>query len=441
MRRAGPRPLALLLQADPRWLLVGLVAALVCTLPSQLSLAKEPRRGEAPLSPLPRAALEGLDPWLELGDLVLLESRPDGSLKQVSIIGAARAPASLVFEVLNRPEDYSKMIPSMVRSEVVFREGRVSRVAWELEIPFTNPEGVNQYIDDSPRSVRYYPISGSVPYAAWRWEALVRGEGSCIIVHQTTADLRQISWIVRRFLDAWPTFEHGAVASTAIVFLRAVSSRAEELHRGSSQPRPGYTPSRKVRIRSLRAGSRQPDPAALSALLDRGLVALVEYSDQGEFQQCSIISRVAASPEKVRELLADPAAQPDFVPTVTAVKIRRDGGDWVEYHQWLEMPLIDLKLHVLMKRGQRRFMLRSLPDGHLPLSNSGWEILPGPAPGSSLLLYYLYSDPGEISWFVRKLLEKEPAFNPGLNLATGLVYTRAIVDHMEGNYGGSQVLP
>jgi len=390
------------------------------------------RSGEAPLTPLPAETVRSLAPWLAVGGLILMESEPKGRLRQVGLFSIVNAPAATVFEVLAHPEHFIKMIPSMVRSEVVRREGKTLDVAWELEIPFQNPAGVNRYLDERPAAIRYYPISGTVPYAAWRWECYPRGPGRTIVAHYTTADVRQVSWIVRRFLAAWPTFEHGAVASTAIVFVKAVAEFAEARHAGREPRRPRYQPGVRRAVRSLVSGERKMDPSSLAPLLKRGLVALVEFDDKVQLQQASILANVAAPPEQLMQVLTGVESLPEFVPTTAKVVVRRRAPGLIEYQHWMTMPLIELEMHMQMRHSANRVALRALPSGDLSTQSSGWEVLPGGAPDTGVLLYYLSYDPGEIAWFVKKLLQREPHFVPGLALATGLVTVRAIADRASG---------
>lgn len=402
------------------WLLLALLASL-------LHAPAAAAAREAPLSPLPVESLPALAPWLARGDLLLLESRPDGSLGQVSVIARVRAPAATVLEVLAHPEEFPELVPSMARGEVLSRKGNVSEVAWEIDIPFKNPAGVVRYFDERPRGIRYYPISGSIPSGSWDWRALPLDAGSSIVLHTTYADTREISWIVRRFMKAWPTFEHGAVAATAIVFFKAVAGKAEELHTGSKALRPAYTPGRAGKLHQLTVGPRSLDPAELQPLLQRGMVAFAEYSAKQQLEQISILQRVAATPREVYALVANPAGYPRFIPSVTAVQLLLDEPDRCEYEQSMEMPLVKLQLRLRMRRDGNSVALRAA-GGDLPSSVSGWDLLADGQPGSSLAIYYNYLDPGEISWFVRKLLVKEPTFHVGLNLAMSTVLVRAIAD-------------
>ncbi|MBM4321318.1 MAG: hypothetical protein FJ125_15575 [Deltaproteobacteria bacterium] len=390
---------------------------------------------EAQLRPLPLQTLPALGPWLDRGDLVLLESNPDGSLSQVSVIARVRAPAGTVLDVLAHPEDFPTMVPSMVRSEVRSRNGRQREVAWEIEIPFKNPAGVNRYIDDRPRAIRYWPLEGSIPSGSWEWRAFPQDAGSCILVHTTYADTREISWIVRRFLAAWPTFEHGAVAATAIVFFKAVAGRAEEIRSGTKHPPPSYTPGRVGSIRPITEGEGRLDPTPLAPLLQQGMVALIEYTERHQLRQISILQRMAAGPGQVYGLVANPAGYPTFIPSVSSVQVLIDFPDRCEYRQWMEMPLIKLQMQLRMRRDGSRVVQRA-EGGDLPSSMSGWDMLPDGQAGSSLAIYYNYLDPGEISWFVKKLLVKEPVFHIGLNLALSTVLVRAIADRAKTLAGG-----
>jgi len=380
---------------------------------------------EAPLTPLPPEALAGAGPWLARGDLLVLESGADGALRQVSLISRVEAAAPTVLEVLAHPEEFPSYIPSMVRCDVTSRQGHESLVAWELEIPFKNPSGVNRYLDERPRTIRHYPLSGSIPAGAWRFDAFPIGDQASLLVLTTYAATREISWAVSKFLDAWPTFEHGAVAATAIVLFKAVASRAVEQRTGKPAARPRYLPGRTGLLNPLLAGGSTPGVAGLAPLLARGTVALVESTPDGGLGQVSLLHRLPGSAQQARDLVANPGGYPDWIPSVTATQVTRTGEGGTEFTQWMELPMLKLRTQLRLLRQGERLLLRAV-GGDLPSSTTHWDFLPEDGGKSSLLVLSHVSDPGEIAWFVRKLLQKEPRFAAGLNLATNLVLIRGL---------------
>src|SRR5438270_9480611 len=72
-----------------------------------------------PLERLPAGKLVALAPLLEHGDVALIESNRDGTMKQVTLMLLVRATPATVHELLIHPGDYQKFVPNVSKSSWV----------------------------------------------------------------------------------------------------------------------------------------------------------------------------------------------------------------------------------------------------------------------------------------------------------------------------------
>jgi len=87
-----------------------------------------------PLERLPDDKLAGLAALLQHGDVALIESNRDGTLKQVTLILFVAALPETVHEVLIHPGEYKKFVPNVSKSTWEPRpEGGSS--TWKLDLP------------------------------------------------------------------------------------------------------------------------------------------------------------------------------------------------------------------------------------------------------------------------------------------------------------------
>ncbi|RME01570.1 MAG: hypothetical protein D6812_07845, partial [Deltaproteobacteria bacterium] len=233
-----------------------------------------------------------LRPFLERGVLALIESNPDRSLKQITLIAHVAAPPEEVFRHTVDLEKYPEFLRNVVKAKVEEREKNGFSYRYEIEVPLSNMEGKNHVVVRPPHHADFQAISGDIETGRWHWEFQRTKENETIVLFSNYSDIREIGWIMRKIVATEPLIEHGIDVGANYIHLRAIKNRAE-----GKPPFKGKTlPRRKDAPISLRPFPHLSDPKLrplLNRLLDRGMVALIEEFPDGALKQISICERVA----------------------------------------------------------------------------------------------------------------------------------------------------
>ena len=382
---------------------------------------------EMRLTTLDAATILGLQPLLERGEVVLIEAKKNGRLRQGTVLKIADASAEAVLAVVADMESYPRFIPNVVRSEIVQSDGVRTDLAWELEIPFVNLSGVNRVVDERPAGIRYRPLEGDIKQARFRWEATPLGDGRSVVAHYVAADIGEASWFLEKFIEARPSVEPGAVVSTALVLVKAICAEAARRQGKRVPPRPRMGGRHKPKIdsvaRELAAGGVRK---SLRRLLKRGVVGLVRSKRDGRLAQAVMLQDVGRAPEAVHAVARDPRDYPEFIPSIASVSITQREGNKLRYLSEIKMPLIDLEVLTELKEMSGLRLAFKIVSGDLKSGRYAYEFLPMANGNRTLMVFYTNTDIRDQSWFLKKLIEKEPYYQHGLNLGLGFVNVRAV---------------
>jgi ribosome-associated toxin RatA of RatAB toxin-antitoxin module len=164
---------------------------------------------------------------LDHGQLALIESNKDGSLKQVEILGVVSAPKEKLESIVYEPGKYPEFIPNLVAQRVIEQTKNKIKLEYELEVPMVNLEGTSAMTIEEDGSVDVVAVSGDITRGRWRWEFRPLGENQVVPVHYAYSDVSETSWFVKQLIEKQPLFEHGIVVAASTVALRAMKARAE----------------------------------------------------------------------------------------------------------------------------------------------------------------------------------------------------------------------
>jgi ribosome-associated toxin RatA of RatAB toxin-antitoxin module len=183
------------------------------------------------------------------------------------------------------------------------------------------------------------------------------------------------------------------------------------------------------RVVQLESIAETLDPAALMPLLKRGVLSLVESRPGGRLKQATVIGLVQASPDRVWDVLTGYGYYTRFMPNLAELEVVARRGDDVVVAYELEVPGSNLEYSLRHHHhaSHRRIDIELADDeGDLTRGAWRWELLELADGSQTLLVYTLYSDVRESSWFLRQALKSQPSLEHGLNVATGLVTVRAV---------------
>jgi ribosome-associated toxin RatA of RatAB toxin-antitoxin module len=398
--------------------------ALAALLSAPLSAAA----AASPLRTLSDADVANLVPLLEGGEVVLIESKGNGHLRQVTLFALANATPKQILDVVADAPHYPKFISNIDYVKVLQTSGKRTKVQWQLSTPIVTISGVNQVFDARPDHIRYTAVEGDLRTGFWRWEAVPVDEGRrSVAVLYTYADLRDSHWLLQKLIEIRPDLEHSAVITGNLVQLKGILNEAERragTRSGSRRPAMGRW--RPAKLKSVAPLMRGDAGKGLRGLLARGEVALIRSRKSGRLEQAILLAVVDRPADEVRAVVADVERYAEFMPTVEEIEVRERSGEHVKYNAHYDIPLFSMEVETELKPvGKHRLSLKIL-GGDLKRGRYGWEFLPLDGGKRTLALFYGNADIRSQGFLLKTLVDKEPYLEHGLNVGIQLVAVRAV---------------
>src|SRR5215813_10602210 len=103
--------------------------------------------GAVQLRQLPPEVVAKIEQLASRGELALIESKPDGRLRQITIYSLVNAPPDKCEYVISHPREYPDFVPNVVKAEMA---GQINGGAdgffysWELDVPLVNLKGISR---------------------------------------------------------------------------------------------------------------------------------------------------------------------------------------------------------------------------------------------------------------------------------------------------------
>src|SRR6185503_323619 len=91
------------------------------------------------------AVAASLDELVARGEVLVVETKDDGRLQQVTTYSHVDAPVETVWAKLVAFEAYSEWMPQVARSEVTARTDASVEVAWSIKVPGPNATFTAKY--------------------------------------------------------------------------------------------------------------------------------------------------------------------------------------------------------------------------------------------------------------------------------------------------------
>ena len=395
----------------PATLLSSLFALLV--LPLSLGTAAA-ANGPVPLQTWPAAKVKALAPLLRNADTAVIESQPNGQLKQISLFTLIAAPPGLVRDTLLKADRYTEFARNFTKSKVSARPDGTFDHVYQLSYGMFSIDGTHRYVPQpaateesgAPEAPPVEILDSDEPAGSqrhYRWEFHSVGGATVLAVYGYT-DVWHSGGMVAKVIERVPQLEHGLALVSQAALVLSMKQRAEQL----TNPPP-----------VLPAAGGAP----YDALLDRGVVVLLR-SQGGRLSEVSLIDRSLAQPNQLLDVVKKPTDWSQFIPTITksADGGQRDDIALVDMEQ--SLPL--LSFHTVY--GARVFGhtvdMMGL-SGDLRGARMRWEVGPGRGAVSQIVIRSSQQfDKG--SMVIRQLYKLEPFFEYGVNVGMQLVMLRGL---------------
>jgi ribosome-associated toxin RatA of RatAB toxin-antitoxin module len=174
------------------------------------------------LALLTPARADRLDDLLARGEVTLLETKPDGRLREVTAIALVKAPVDAVWAKLTDFAAYEQWMPQVADSTVVSAEGDVIVVDFSISVVGPNVNFRERHtLDPATRTIRGEWVSGALAGSRWSWRFEARGAHT--VVYRTLyTNVIDTNWIVRQVENENHTMEYGINVATGVVELRGL---------------------------------------------------------------------------------------------------------------------------------------------------------------------------------------------------------------------------
>jgi hypothetical protein len=356
---------------------------------------------------LPEDQLARLGVLAARGDVALIESAPDGTMKQVTLFLYVASPPAVVYDVVAHPAEYVHFVPGLSRSTFVERPGVGWVHSWKIDLPVSSFWGEEVYRFEPGPTGAIETRSLDAGNAAYRWEVHPAGPGTLLVMYGYT-DVLHSNRFVHAFVRRQATLEHGLALAAQLMLAAPLRTEAE----------------RRAAATVPRALARDGGGGGLDALLGRGQVAILHAGE------VSLIDRFYAPEPKVLEAIGKPGEYARFVPGVDEAHELSRGPDGVTYTLEMSLPIVSWSTRYVMRLFHHGADGAGV-EGDLTGARFRWDLTPR-GPAETEVVYRARQPLGRGSLLVRKLLQLNPTLDHGLNVAFALVTLRAMRGRAEG---------
>jgi hypothetical protein len=366
---------------------------------------------------LPSEKVAALAPLLQHGDIALIESNGDGTMKQVTLFMFVAAKPETVHDVIASPGEYGKYVPNLSTSKwQKLPDGRMVHY-WQLDLPVSEFDGVNAYDFEpgqpgQPGAIKLHAVDPN-DEAIYRWE-MVPVPGGTVLVQYGYTDVKHSNSFVRGFLKRQPTMEHGLALAAQLMLASPMRAEAQKRTTAGSLP-------------AVDKGARSP---GFNFLLERGVVTIMRSREDGRLSDVSVLDRAFAGIDPVVSAITHPADYVKFVPGIDESYERSRDAGTVEYRVTLSVPLVSWNTVYTMRIGPSQVEGIAV-SGDLRGAHFQWD-LSKRGPKETLVVYRVNEPLAQSSIILRKLFSSQPSLEHGLGVAFSLVYVRAMRGRAEG---------
>lgn len=207
-----------------------------------LGIAVGVARAAGPKTAVDRSGIdmETLGKLMQTGQMLIVEEKPDGTLKSTTGGIVINAPTDKVYQTLIQFDKYYEFMPSTEDCKVVKDEGNRKDVYFRIKFEFSVLSWEVEYVlhqEFVTNSEMFWTLAQSkdnlITEATGSWKLYPLPGGKTAAFYSQYSNLRNISWVVKKVLDADPSMEVAINTSACIMVLKAVKNRLEK---------PNYTP-------------------------------------------------------------------------------------------------------------------------------------------------------------------------------------------------------
>ena len=191
-------------------------------------LAKHRTRGSrsGPLKALGKEELQAVEQLLDRGTVVVTSSVSGGKLDQAIAVAKVNAPAVKFIGAVATPEHYPTMVRAMNDIVIHERNDLMTDFSWTVGFSIFGLT-TRSHLTFVPDGMTMDAVSGDLAGGLWRWQVVPREKDSCIVAYHSWAAFDKNVYILWKSIRREPYLEHGFMAGSNMVMLRAVRLAVE----------------------------------------------------------------------------------------------------------------------------------------------------------------------------------------------------------------------
>ncbi len=360
-----------------------------------------------PLARFPVEKLLSIGSYLRNTELALIETKPSGSLKQLTAMTLAQAPPEKVRDIVIHAERYSEFVRNMEESRVTPNKDGTFDHYYKVSYTVQTIYGRHRYVmlpqvSSSPAApVDMYDCDDNGT-RHFRWEFLPFFGGTVVVLYGY--DEVPSDGFVGKVLRAVPTLEYGLALIPQMTLLLAMKSHAEQLY-----------PTKVTVPVGTKVGS-------IGFLLERGMLALFR-SQQGKLVDTTMMAETRAAPERVLSVIGQPTDWSHFIPSITQSDDRGQKNGVAAFEMEQSVPLMSWDTTFGLRRDKNSVDMFGL-EGDLRGGRMRWDTQTKNGKTELVLRTQWAFDRSSV--VMRQLYKLEPLFEYGVNVGMGLVLLRSV---------------
>jgi carbon monoxide dehydrogenase subunit G len=185
----------------------------------------------------PIKELTALAPLIARGQVIVVDSNSRGRMRQVTTIENVNAPAKAVLDAISTPNNYQKAIRAI--TDVTVHSATPTEIifSWTLGFSVFGITSRNR-MATVDQGVVIEGLDGDLAGATWRWQVVPVSANSTVVAYHGFADVKKAAYILEKTVQREPYLEHGLMAGSNMVMLRAMKRAVEKATAPSAAPTP-----------------------------------------------------------------------------------------------------------------------------------------------------------------------------------------------------------
>ncbi|MCP4675893.1 MAG: hypothetical protein GY854_10385 [Deltaproteobacteria bacterium] len=396
-----------------------LIAAIVLTI--GVAVGQPERARAASPGGFSAAELKKITPILNrYGVIALAETHADGAPKAMTLTVRVNAPRKEVFKVFEKPENFSYISRLFKENKVLEKHDKSKAYSWASRHKWFSFVGTNSISLYPPRRVDVSIVKSSVGAGSFRILFYEDGPDHTILVLNGLLDVKSSEWLIRYLVGVNPTMKMAMNIAIGIVIMKGTKAMAEQAHAGK--------PLKKHRTRGGRKGPLSPlnkkQLQALTPLLGRGSVILVQSVKKGRLSQATVVQKVKAPGKKFLVAAAMPELYPKMIKAISNITVHERTKEATEFSWTIGFSIFGLNSRNRLTFAPDGVLIEGL-DGDLGGALWQWQIQ-DTGPSECIVAYHGWANMNKTAYILDKSVKAEPYLEHGFIAGSNMVMLAAL---------------